>query len=121
MPVVDTRKHRRFSVQVPCTIRPSRKRARLHETPISAETKDISKGGMCFVVDEGWKVGTIFHCVLKLRIDPFSIEPVEIQCRGKIVRVIGQEHGRYEIGATIEHYTYPRRNKERAVTPPAAA
>jgi c-di-GMP-binding flagellar brake protein YcgR len=120
MPVVDTRKYRRFSVQVPCTVQPSRRRARLHETPVSAETKDISKGGMCFVVNEGWKIGTVFHCVLKLRIDPFLQEPVEIQCRGKIVRVIGQERGRYEIGATIDHYTYPRPNKEKDSIPPAA-
>lgn len=120
MPVVDTRRYRRFSVQVPCVVRPSRSRARLHDTPIAAETKDISKGGICFVVEEGWKVGMVFQCVLKLRIDPFSLEPVEIQCRGKIVRVIGQESGRYEIGATIDHYTYRRRKKERNLIPPAA-
>ena len=120
MPVVDTRKFRRFAVQVPCLIRPSRRRARIHESPITAETKDISKGGICFVVDEGWKVGTVFHCVLKLRIDPFSLDPVEIQCRGRIVRVIGQERGRYEIGATIDRYTYPRRRKEMQEPSPSA-
>lgn len=121
MPVVDTRRFRRFAIQVPCVLRPTRKLARIRATPIEAQTKDISKGGICFVVDEGWKVGTVFQCVLKLRIDPFSLEPLEIQCRGKIVRVTGQEQGRYEIGATIDHYTYPRRHKERTTPPPAAA
>jgi c-di-GMP-binding flagellar brake protein YcgR len=121
MPIVDTRKYRRFSIQVPCMIQPTRRRARLSSAPVSAETRDISKGGMRFVVDEGWKIGTAFNCVLKLRIDPFSLEPVEIHCRGKIVRIIGQEPGRYEIGATIDHYTYRRRRKGREMNPPTAA
>lgn len=120
MPVMDTRKYRRFAVQVPCMVRPARRTHRSRQSPIAAETKDISKGGICFVVDEGWRVGTIIHCVLKLRLDPFSIEPVEIQCRGRIVRVTGQERGRYEIGATIEHYTYQRNRAKKSTPPPVA-
>jgi hypothetical protein len=114
MPALRQRRFRRFEVNVPCAVRPSYKHAGLKVDAISAETKDISRGGICFVGNADWKVGTEIECVLQLEVEPFPAKPVEIQCLGKIVRVAEREGGRLEVGASIEHFSYfdPKWNRE---------
>ena len=113
MPALQQRRFQRFAVNVPCAVRPLRKYAGIKVHSISAETKDISRGGICIVANAAWRVGTEIECVLQLALEPLPAKPVEIQCRGKIVRVAERENGGLELGATIEHFSYPDPKKDR--------
>jgi c-di-GMP-binding flagellar brake protein YcgR len=112
MPALPERRFQRFTLNVPCAVRPLRKYAGIKVQPISAETKDISRGGICIVANAAWKVGTEIECVLQLAVEPLPAKPVEIQRRGKIVRVAERENGGLELGATIEHFSYPDPKKD---------
>ena len=73
MPALQQRRFQRFAVNVPCAVRPLHKYAGIKVQPISAETKDISRGGICFVANAAWKVGTEIECVLQLASIPPTV------------------------------------------------
>jgi c-di-GMP-binding flagellar brake protein YcgR len=100
------RRFRRVALNVPCAVRPLHTHPEVKINPIPAETKDISQGGMCFVGNADWEVGTEYECVLELEPGPLSGKPMKIKCRGRIVRVAKRESGHLEVGATIEHFSY---------------
>ncbi len=100
------RRFKRLSLKVPCAVRPLHAHPEMKVQPIPAETKDISQGGMCFVGNADWEVGTEIECVLQLELAPLPAKTVKIKCRGKIVRVAKRENGGLEVGATIEHFSY---------------
>ena len=113
MPLLESRQFRRFSIHAPCLVRPSRTRAKRKIAPIAAETRDISKGGLCFEAAADWDVGTEFQCVIELPLDSSRLEIVTLRCRCKIVRVVRLENNRVEVGAAIEHYSYSHPGKGR--------
>jgi hypothetical protein len=125
MPVATKRRFRRFAVNVPCFVRPS-KYAGENEGQVPGETKDISRGGLCIVAKGGWTIGTEIECVIQLPFESASNEPIELQCQGRIVR-IGPQDGtdeRIEVGAAIERFTYVQLPKDsvkksRRQAPPA--
>ncbi len=107
---LESRQFRRFSIHAPCLVRSSRAHTKKKVSPIVAETRDISRGGLCFEASAEWNIGTEFQCAIEL---PLEISPdgiVKLQCRCKVVRVVRLENNRIEVGATIEHYTcsYPQ-------------
>jgi hypothetical protein len=108
MPVMEKRRFRRFAVHVPCFVKHAHSRAPQSATRrvIPAETRDISRGGLSLVMNADWKVGTEIECVIQLQVQPAPQKPVEIECRGKIVRVNPQERGGFEVGASIEQFSY---------------
>jgi PilZ domain-containing protein len=116
MPLLESRRFRRYSIHAPCLVRPSRNRRSRTIPAVPAETKDISSGGLCFEGNANWDVGTEFQCVIQ--IPPFRSlpKPIRLQCRGKIVRVVELVPGRIEVGATIERYSYlhPRERVEKS-------
>ena len=107
MPATVHRRFRRFSVNVRCLVKPRRAHKAIKVSVIPAETKDISRGGLCFVASADWKVGTEIECAIELPLQPSPLEPVKIRCRGTIVRIIEREPGRFEVGASIDHFSYP--------------
>jgi hypothetical protein len=107
MPASTERRFRRFSVNVPCYVKPSKTRHGSKATVIPAETTDISRGGLCLVANADWKIGTEFECVLHLPVEPSPKKPIEIQCYGRIVRVVHRAQGGIEVGATIDRFSYP--------------
>src|SRR5271169_4774085 len=107
MPAIKERRFRRFSVSVPCFVKPSKERLGSKESVIPAETMDISRGGLCLVADADWTVGTEIECSIHLPVEPFPNKPVEVQCYGRIVRVVHRAQGGIEVGATIDRYSYP--------------
>jgi PilZ domain-containing protein len=111
MPATIHRRFRRFSVNVPCLVKPRRVHKAIKVGVIPAETKDISRGGLCFVASADWKVGTEIECAIELPLQPSPHEPVKIRCRGTIVRIIERQPGRFEVGASIDHFSYPHPNE----------
>ncbi len=114
MPVMNSSRNRRFSLNVPCWVKPARAAGKPKTIGVMAETKDISRGGICFVADAGWKVGSEIECVIQLQMESPPKPPLELRCRGKIVRVVTNDPERIEVGATIEHYSNlaPRKSGE---------
>lgn len=106
MPVFETRRFRRFAVNVPCLVKPARAVAESKESTLSAKTKDISRGGLCFVADSRWEIGSEIECVIELQVGPLSQAPVKLRCWGKVVHVTVNEKNRVEVGATIEHHSF---------------
>ena len=106
MPLLESRSYRRFSVQAPCLIHPSRTRRERKSSPIEVETRNISRGGLCFETSADWVVGTEFVCVIQFPNVAGFQEPIKLRCRGEIVRVAQAEKGRVEVGATIEQFSF---------------
>jgi hypothetical protein len=114
MPVIETRRFRRFSVNAPCLVKSAHAVAESNKTPVLVKTKDVSKGGLCFVANSRWSIGSEIECVIELQIGSFLSEPLKLRCRGRIVRVVVDDQNHIEVGATIEHHSYlvSRRKKE---------
>ena len=117
MPAIEQRRFRRFAVRVPCLVKRSRAPEAPMETRVHAETRDISRGGLSFVAKADWQVGTEIECVIHLLVEPLPNKPVQIQCSGKIVRVVPRKQGGMEVAASIEHFSYlPTGHSEQLAT-----
>ena len=111
----DQRRFRRYSVKLPCRVKPraSHKSAELPE--LKVETLDVSSGGLFFLASAEWSIGTAIEFELELPAHGVR-RPVRIRCRGTITRVVPQEGGSTGIGATIDHYKFsPLREGKQAV------
>jgi len=113
MPMLNSRSSRRFSVRAPCLIRPSRTPRSRNRSPIKAETRNISRSGLCFETSADWVVGTDFVCVIQLPNVALNFAPIQLRCRGKIVRVARTEEGRVVVGATMEQFSFLRPGEKR--------
>jgi c-di-GMP-binding flagellar brake protein YcgR len=104
---VEQRRYRRYNVSFPCMVKPRRTRKTTIETELTAQTVDISSGGMFLYAAAEWGVGTEIECELRLPVKAFAGRLVGIRCRGKIARVVEQQQeGRIGFGATIDHYEF---------------
>ena len=105
-PTAERRRSHRYGVQFPCfvSIKEGRKKA---PTPaIEVETKNVGKGGLYFVANVDWKVGTAIECVIELPLEVFGGQRRAIRCRGKIVRLVPEAEERIGVGATIETFQF---------------
>ena len=114
MPDKEKRRSHRFKLDTACLVKPVQAHRAAIESVFPAETNNISRDGLCFVTATPWEIGTRIECVIHLPVEPFPQKTVEIQCRGRVVRVVPKKEGGYEVGATIEHYSYlhPAENLE---------
>lgn len=90
----------------PCVVRPRKRRKRAAEGGVKTATKDVSRGGLFFEAEAGWKVGTAIECLLELPLKAFGGRRVGVRCRGKIARVVTEATGKVGVGATIESFDF---------------
>ena len=101
MPESDQRRHQRFDMSLPVTVR---RAARLE---IETSTKDISATGIRFTMSKDCQLGSEMEWELTLPPELCKGNNVRIRCRGKVVRVEAPNpEGRIEVAATIEDYDF---------------
>ena len=92
----------RFPIKLPIAVRTER------ETHHSAETTDISAGGVLFCVDDDVAIGSMINFSIAM---PAAIlgtpADVMVRCVGRVIRC-SEEHGRKAIAAVIDEYKFER-------------
>ena len=101
----DQRRFRRYSMKLPCRVKPRASGKNAVFPELKVETLDVSGGGLFFLASAEWTIGTAIEFELDL---PTGVgrRPVGIRCWGTITRVVPKEGGRMGIGATIDHYRF---------------
>ncbi len=102
VPGKEQRRFRRYSVNFPCEIKPTK----LGGRRLFTHTQDVSCGGLFFSVSADWEIGTPIEFVLHLPLKAMGRRPVALRCQGKVARVVEQEEKRFGIGATIERFEF---------------
>jgi len=108
MPVVEKRFFPRFAVNVPCFVKLAQASPTATVFVFPGETRDISRKGLCFVTAAELEVGTEIDCVIHLPVEPLPQKPVQVQCHGTIVRVVALKQGSFEVGVSVEQFSYPQ-------------
>jgi hypothetical protein len=98
-PGVDKRTARRFTLQLPVTVKD-----RQSEAP--ASTRDISSRGVCFYTETRLETGSEVEFTLTLPPEITMTEAIQVHCKGKVVRVEAVEDGRLAIAAQINQYQF---------------
>ena len=93
---------RRFALQLPVTVTA----ASGDEVPASAQTKDVSSHGICFVCDSAMDANSEIEFTLTLPAEVTMTEPISVHCHGKVVRVDGESGGTFEVAAAFESYEF---------------
>lgn len=105
---MDQRRTRRFKLQLPLSIT----RSGVARVTFAGRTKDISSSGVLFTTDREPEGGGPIEYVITLNHD--GIQPVNLRCMGKIVRLersaqaLGEGPQAYEVAATLERYEFIR-------------
>ena len=74
----------------------------------AAETQNISANGVLFAMDRDVPVGSIVDFTILLPGDVVgSSTPVQIDCRGRVVRSF-EDRGRRGVGVVIDEYRFER-------------
>lgn len=74
----------------------------------SAETENISANGVLFAMDKDVPVGSLVDFTILLPADVVgSRRPVQIDCRGRVVRSF-DDRGRRGVGVVIDEYHFER-------------
>ena len=102
----DQRRFRRYSVNLPCTVKPKKARRGADRAALYTKTLDVSQGGLFFTAKADFKIGTRIECTLRLPIKSSRNTPVTIHCRGEIVRVVPLDSGAIGVGATIKSFKF---------------
>jgi hypothetical protein len=96
----DSRRHRRFKVRVPATLRVSG-----HTLQGQAHVQDISVGGMFLYADSEFEPGSELQIVLMMPREIGISKGQMICCHAKVLRLDRRvEDGKYGIAATIERF-----------------
>ncbi|MGH9651051.1 MAG: PilZ domain-containing protein [Terriglobales bacterium] len=99
----DLRTTRRFSLQLPVTV----KYADGREGEQQAQTKDVSARGVFFYLDSNVTVGSDLEFTLTLPSEITLTDSIRVRCKGKVVRVEEAAGGhRLGIAAAIEQYDF---------------
>ena len=114
-PALNQRRFRRYSIRLPCRVKPRASGKSPVMPELAVEIVDVSGGGLFFLAPARWAVGTAIKFQLDLPVD-VGRRPVGIRCRGTITRVIPQDGGRIGIGATIDHYKISALSRHSAVS-----
>jgi hypothetical protein len=95
----DKRMARRFSLQLPVAVR-DRGREEL------ASTRDISSRGICFYTETRLETGAEVDFTLTLPPEITMTEAIQVNCKGKVVRVEDLPNGKLAIAAQINQYQF---------------
>ncbi len=113
----EKRAMRRFALQLPVTVT-----ATSGEPVLAlAQTRDVSSHGICFYCDSAMEPESPIEFTLTLPAEITMTEPISVRCRGKVVRVDGDESGRFAIAAAIENYEFVANEDMQKVIPAADA
>ncbi len=98
----EQRKNRRFNLTLPVSVRVKA------ETPqVSASTQDISSGGIYLMMPQDLEPGSELDFEVTLPGEVSGGKPIQLRCRGKVLRVNRQEAGgKVGVAATIERYEF---------------
>lgn len=102
----EKRRFPRYSVNLPCLVKAMRGPKTLEGAGIHAMTKNVSRGGLCFVGAAEWKVGMEIEGEMQLPSGVFGDRPKGIRTQGKIVWIMPQEREGIAAGASIERFEF---------------
>lgn len=98
---LEKRLARRFSLKLPVAVKAQ------DQGNVSAQTRDVSSRGICFVMDSSAAIGSDLEFTLTLPPEITLTEPIQVHCTGRVVRVeAGEKDGRMAVAAVIERYEF---------------
>jgi hypothetical protein len=92
---------RRFAVSLPVTLT----EASGQQLSSAAETRDVSSHGICFYTDKAIDTQSVIEFTVTLPTEVTLTEPINVRCRGTVVRVEGHDDG-FAIAAAIDSYEF---------------
>lgn len=99
----DRRNARRFAMNLPVDIKPEVGSAETFTT----ETRDVSFGGLYFIVDRDFQSGSSIEFILTLPREITGAGDVRIHCLGRVARVERPTApGPLGVAATIDRYEF---------------
>jgi hypothetical protein len=99
-PQTDQRTTRRFTLQLPLTVK-------LDDSGVAAQTKDVSARGVFFYMDSAPEQGSPIEFTLTLPPEITLTESIKVKCNGKVVRVDRPANGgQIGIAAAIDQYDF---------------
>ena len=99
-PQTDQRTTRRFTLQLPLTVK-------IDNEGVTAQTKDVSARGVFFYMDAAPAQGSAIEFTLTLPPEITLTESIKVKCNGKVVRVDHPEKGgQIGIAAAIDQYDF---------------
>ncbi len=102
---------RRFAIQLPVTVNAVSSSGEVLQA--MAETRDVSSHGICFLTcDAAMEPGAAIEFTVTLPTEVTMTEPINVQCRGTVVRVEKNLDGKFAIAATIESYEFVASDEE---------
>ena len=112
MRVPDQRKTKRFELHLPLKLL----RAGSREVNESAETRNLSSGGVLFTSDEDIQIGDPIEYIITLPFKCGEKEKVRIHCVGKVIRLDrvkgdSTSKGVRSVAATLERYEFIRSSR----------
>jgi hypothetical protein len=99
---IEKRAIRRFALQLPLTVTG----ASGEELAAKAHTKDVSSHGVCFCCDSALEANSEIEFTVTLPSEVTMTEPINVRCKGKVVRVNGDASGSFQVAAAIETYEF---------------
>jgi hypothetical protein len=92
---------RRFALSLPVTL------TEASGEPVvkAAESRDVSSHGICFYTDKSIDKQSVIEFMVTLPTEVTMTEPINVRCRGTVVRVEGHEQG-FAIAAAIDSYEF---------------
>jgi hypothetical protein len=92
---------RRFALSLPVTL------TEASGGPVvkAAETRDVSSHGICFYTDKSIDTQSVIEFMVTLPTEVTMTEPINVRCRGTVVRVEGHDQG-FAIAAAIDSYEF---------------
>ncbi len=97
-PEAEKRAIRRFKIELPLNL----------NSPVQnvASVRDISSRGICFRTATQLEAGSELEFTLALPEEITLTEAIQVQCRGRVVRVEHEPGGMLSIAAQIDNYEF---------------
>ena len=105
--VPDRRTMRRFSMQLPASVRVSG-----IPSPFATETENVSARGIFFYIDRWMKEGAQVEVTMDFPSQVTLADPLRVRFRARVVRVEPQNGMRVGVAAAIEEYEFVRPEEE---------
>ncbi len=106
----ERRASRRFALQLPIVVT-----APGDAVEAAAKSRDVSSHGICFYCNSPMKKESRIEFTLTLPVEVTMTEPLTVHCHGKVVRVEGEEKGRFAIAAAIDSYDFKSDDDEMGI------
>jgi hypothetical protein len=113
---------RRFNLQLPVIVNVLTESGDVVQTV--AETRDVSSHGICFYSGVAMELRTPIEFAVTLPVEVTMTEPINVRCRGTVVRVETIGDGKFAIAAAIENYEFVASDEKQILSAggdPAAA